>query len=116
MDLFRQGDILLRQVSTDPQDEQYADMLVKERDNGRCIVAYGEVTGHAHEVDSETAEILRTTEETEQEFLRIMETAGLVHDEHETLSLPQGIFAIVRQREHDPGPFRQPDRTRFVSD
>lgn len=42
---FRQGDVLLVRVSNLP-----AKATVRARENGRVILAHGEVTGHAHAI------------------------------------------------------------------
>ena len=103
MNIYRQGDVLVRQVEAIP-----VSATTVKRDNGRIILAYGEVTGHAHAILEEAAELVRTTD-TNQRFLRIMAASGaaLKHEEHATITLPPGIYEVIQQREytsHDMAP------------
>jgi hypothetical protein len=42
---FRQGDVLVQRVTSIPEGD-----TAVARDNGRVVLAYGEVTGHAHAI------------------------------------------------------------------
>ena len=44
--LYRQGDVLLRAIDAIPDSATFT----VERDAGRIVLAYGEVTGHAHAI------------------------------------------------------------------
>lgn len=44
---YRQGDVLLRRVEALP-----ANVRPKQSDEERIVLAYGEVTGHAHAIDA----------------------------------------------------------------
>jgi hypothetical protein len=93
--MYRQGDVLIVAATTqEPQD-------LIPRDNGRIVLAYGEVTGHAHAILDREAE-LRTIDGTEDRFLRIMAASGvaLVHEEHDAITLPPGDYIVRRQREY----------------
>lgn len=95
MEIYRQGDVLIRRVQSIPgQTEPIA------RDNGRIVLAYGEVTGHAHAIVDEAAELVIT--DTNERFLRIMNQSGveLRHEEHATITLPAGDYRVVQQREY----------------
>jgi hypothetical protein len=94
---FRQGDVFLVRVA-DALPE--AARKVK-RDNGRVVLAYGEVTGHSHAILDREAELF-TLPDTDDRFLRIMAGSGvdLVHEEHTTISLPPGDYRIRIQREY----------------
>jgi hypothetical protein len=100
---FRQGDVLVVQADTAP-----ADLKPVPLENGRLILAHGEVTGHAHEVIGE-AELFTSADLTdlEERFLRVeRDGAQLVHDEHATLDLPPGDYVVRRQREYTPEEIR----------
>jgi hypothetical protein len=77
---------------------------VKKR--GNLILAYGEITGHSHRVaDPRTAE---TFELDGQVYLKVTAPkALLVHEEHATIELPQGIYRVWQQREYSPGEIRR---------
>lgn len=87
-DLFRQGDVLLIPRAIPEVVESVP------RDDGRLILAYGEVTGHAHAVNGD-AELF---EMNGRRYLNVTEPATLVHEEHGTISLPVGGYEVVRQR------------------
>jgi hypothetical protein len=102
--MFRQGDVLVVPVEKMP-----ADLEKVPRDNGRLILAYGEVTGHAHVVEGGIAELFTQgdLDELEERFLHVEQESALVHDEHSTIVLPPGDYAVRRQREYAPEAPRQ---------
>lgn len=102
--IYRQGDVIIRRTDIDIPAS-----AVQSRDpkDGRMILAYGEVTGHAHAAvgDADLLELpAEVTERTIQEIERFLEVgtdgARVVHEEHATIELPPGRYAIVRQREY----------------
>jgi hypothetical protein len=101
--MWRQGDVMVRQVDSIPSNTAPI-----ARDHGRIVLAYGEVTGHAHAIVDEAVEFVRTAD-TNQRFLRIMSASGaaLRHEEHATITLPPGTYEVIQQREytsHDMAP------------
>jgi len=103
----RQGDVGIRRVDSIPEHTEAI-----ARDKGRIILAYGEVTGHAHAILDTAAALVRTAD-TNQRFLRVMATSGveLRHEEHATITLPPGNYEIIQQRE-----YVAPEITRAVAD
>lgn len=94
--MYRQGDVLIRPVEKMPRG-----LKPVPRDNGRVILAYGEVTGHAHAILEEDVQLLAAdVEELEQAFLRVESECAVVHDEHDTITLPPGDYEVTRQREY----------------
>ena len=95
-----QGDVFIRRVESVPEG-----LVPVPRDNGRVVLAYGEVTGHAHAILEPTAELLVAPERSADDallnvrFLRIMETATLTHEEHAAITLAPGLYEIRQQRE-----------------
>lgn len=104
--LYRQGDVLIIRVARIP-----AKAAKQRRDRGRVVLAYGEVTGHAHAIADSGAELLHDPA-TERAFLRVLTEGGveLRHEEHATITLPPGSYEVRRQREYSP------ERSRFVAD
>jgi len=91
--MYRQGDVLIRRVSEIP-----ADAKPVKRDGGRVILAYGEVTGHAHAMtDGGVAQMEVGT----QRFLRVTNSAELRHEEHSTITVEPGAYEVIIQREYD---------------
>lgn len=88
----RQGDVLLVPVPSIPAASEVA------RDRGRVILAYGEVTGHAHAITAPGATLLTT--EDNARFLRIVGApADLTHEEHATITIAPGEYRVVTHRE-----------------
>jgi hypothetical protein len=96
MFMVRQGDVFL--IAADG----VSGTKVK-RDKGRIILAYGEVTGHAHAIKERDAELLHDSQ-LDQRFLQVLDEAGvdLVHEEHDTIHIPTGNYRVVQQREWTP--------------
>ncbi|MFN7973047.1 MAG: hypothetical protein U0166_11975 [Acidobacteriota bacterium] len=108
--MYRQGDVLVMRVTRPPR----AARRVARR--GRIVLAYGEVTGHAHAIEDTNVE---SFEHGGRMFLRITGgPATLRHEEHKEIALPAGSYQVVRQREYAPSPIWDPslDRSREVSD
>jgi hypothetical protein len=101
--LLRQGDVLLERVDHVP-----AGLKTVPLENGRRVLAHGEVTGHAHVLEGE-AELFAPVDvaELEEMFLRVEAESALVHDEHDTITVPPGDWRVARQVEYSPEAVRQ---------
>ncbi len=94
MTMFRQGDLLFKQVKSIPKGEW------KQRKNGHILE--GEVTGHIHRIaDLEAAEVLECGEGL---CLTVTAEGGaaIVHEDHLPITLPVGNYEVIRQREYSP--------------
>ena len=105
MKLYRQGDVLFRQIVRLPKGKQI------KRQN--ATVAYGEATGHSHALaleDREVAEVLEIGEglyvHVSEAGVRIEGGATFVHEEHAPVTLPIGNYEVVIQREYSPETIR----------
>lgn len=103
----RQGDVALLFLGKSMDDKELEGAVVADRDGNDVILAYGEVTGHAHRINDENAVKyeIRLAEGIE-EYLSVVEGGGpasLTHDEHAMLTIPEGVYAILHQVEHSPG-------------
>ena len=96
--MIRQGDVLLVPVERVP--EQVGPVA---REEGRLVLAEGEVTGHAHVIEAERAELV-TAEGAAELYLLVhgTEPVELTHEEHSTLPVEPGAYRVVRQREFAP--------------
>ncbi len=101
MNQVRQGDVLLIPV---PSRSLKAAKPVP-RDHGRIVLAYGEVTGHAHAIDDALAELFE--ERDGQLYLKVDGPAVLRHEEHGAIAIDPGLYRVVRQREYTPEAIRQ---------
>lgn len=95
--IYRQGDVLIRRIGSLPTQKAV------QRPSG--IVAFGEVTGHAHRVEDLTkAEVLEVGAGL---YMRVSsEGVRLVHEEHAPITLPPGNYEIEIQREYTPEAIR----------
>lgn len=92
-DTYRQGDVLLQRVDQLPGNA----LPVEWKD--RVVLAYGEVTGHAHAISTEMAQMYTSRGER---FLAVKPGAELVHEEHSTIKLLEGFYRVIQQREYVP--------------
>jgi hypothetical protein len=91
--MFRQGDVLIMQVPKLPENAQPVEW------QERVVLAYGEVTGHAHAISTDYAKMY--TWEGDR-LLEVKPGAQLVHEEHAAITLPAGVYKVIQQREYVP--------------
>jgi hypothetical protein len=89
MKIYRQGDVLLVESKL-PEGSK------KVKRAGDVILAYGEVTGHAHRLAE------GTVTEHQAAGRRFITTKGanLTHEEHSTITLPRGTYEVIQQVEY----------------
>ncbi len=97
---FRQGDVFLMKVEEMPPGA----VLSEENDGGRIVLAYGEVTGHAHAIDARFAQMYTQGNNV---LIAVKETVPLVHEEHSPITLEPGVYRVTRQREYSPKEVRR---------
>lgn len=102
--MIRQGDILLIPRDKVPKGAKLED---------RCILAYGEATGHTHEVTT-GARIWVDVNDQGRRYLEVFDDkVVLCHQEHGDIELfreQSPVYEIVRQVEYTP------QELRYVSD
>jgi hypothetical protein len=121
---LRQGDVLLQQVAALP-----ANCTEIAADGDRIVLAYGEVTGHAHAIydhvkqapigsgaadEIAEAAIARAKSKARlfktadgARYLQVTETVTLRHEEHTAHTLPPGIYQLPTQVEYTPAELRR---------
>ena len=96
---YRHGDVYLVATNSLP-----AGATELPRGRGDVILAYGEVTGHAHRIHERTAVLW---DADGQRYLTVDEGgAALTHEEHARIDLPAGCYRVVIQREYAPDAIR----------
>ena len=85
--MYRQGDILL--IPVHRGSTKCSDLV--EPENGRVVLACGEVTGHAHSIDARIA-LLYAIVDSADRLLRVQPGALLMHEEHGEVPLPDGDY------------------------
>jgi hypothetical protein len=113
--MVRQGDVLIERVNTRPAKSK--------RQKGRPILAHGEATGHAHEIEVLPGRgTIATIEDVEREWpvagdlrdsapmtlkmLEMSKESAVVHQEHARIPLEKGTYRVTRQREYSPEAIR----------
>lgn len=91
MTQFRQGDVLLVKVDKAPRGAK----LVRMKD--RIVLAFGEVTGHAHALYEKTK--ARLLDFKAARFLQVLEKTALKHEEHGAIFLDKGTYKQAFQFE-----------------
>lgn len=95
---IRQGDVLLVPCKSIPKAAKPV-----LRDKGRVVLAYGEVTGHAHAITSPHAALFSMQSfGRKMNYLSVEETVKLGHEEHDEHEVTPGNYRVVQQREFDP--------------
>ncbi len=106
---YRQGDVLIMAVEGLPTD-----LAAMSRDQGRVVLAEGEVTGHAHAIVDREAVLYEG--DGDDRFLEVASPVTVTHEEHDAIDLPPGVYQVVRQREYTPKPSNRDARWRYVAD
>jgi hypothetical protein len=104
-DQIRQGDVMLRRVSSLPKGSKQV-----EPTNGKFILALGEATGHHHRIE-QTEDVhcfVANDNDKSRRFYVVDNPAMLLHEEHEAIELDDGIWEQLYQHEasdeEDPVP------------
>lgn len=97
--IYRQGDVLLKPIARIPK-------YTKPRgDKGRIVLAYGEVTGHAHAIhDLEQCDVRVAADG--RVYLKVKDSVGLQHEEHGQIDVLPGNYEVIIQREYSPEEIR----------
>ena len=98
MSKYRHGDLLVHRI------EKPELRLIKQFVDGPdAILLLGEATGHAHRLQGNYT-LYRSNDKKEQgiTYFEVHDKANLNHEEHGVIDLPQGFYAVIRQREYTP--------------
>lgn len=96
--MARQGDVLLIEVDTIPGE---ALAHPRPADAGRVVLAYGEVTGHAHTLDADAVTAYGPSDDAF--WVRVDRPGAVViHEEHAPIVIPERVrtLRVVRQQEY----------------
>ena len=89
---IQQGDVVITRLETMPVGKP------KTVSRRRCVLAEGEVTGHAHVIEDDEAELIQIGERM---LLRLGQSAIVTHEEHKPITLEPGLYEIGRVAEYD---------------
>lgn len=96
----RQGDVLVIR-GKHPQLVKAQNFKRVEPDKNRVILAYGEVTGHAHALPAEHVDLF-WDEATGFRFMTVKTPTRLDHEEHGAIPYAAGDYTIVNQYQYQP--------------
>lgn len=91
-ELYRQGDVGIFPVNSIPEDLEEI-----KPDKGRVILAYGEVTGHAHALDMNKVKQYKSGDKV---YLHVLEDAYVRHEEHDPFIIQAGYYEKRINREY----------------
>lgn len=101
---YRQGDVYISKLS------ESLDLGEPHKPEPRgTVLAYGEVTGHAHTLDPTKAQLFDLPDHLKSEIpeaangriLRVLEPVSLKHEEHGDINLEPGDYYVGIQIEYD---------------
>ena len=93
MKQHRHGDVILT-AATLPKG------ALREERNGDVVLAYGEVTGHAHRIATKKVSLWS---KDDQRYIVVDETAELSHEEHGVHIVAPGTYKVSIQRVYTLG-------------
>ena len=96
---YRHGDVFLRRVQNLPAGA----INVAASPRG-VVLAEGEATGHAHVMTAETVKLWAVGE---QRYVTVSKPSVLDHEEHGVLTIPEGTYEVIIQREYSPEAIRR---------
>lgn len=96
---MRQGDVFLERASLDVMPADFKEVPL---DKGRVVLAYGEVTGHAHAIQGDAAKLFAAPKGGPVRYLRVVRETDLRHEEHGPIHLSPGLYVVRTQREYTP--------------
>lgn len=91
--MHRQGDVLL--IKMPNKFDMPKEALLVGTEN--VILAYGEVTGHKHQIKDTTTSLY---EWQGDQLVQVREATALTHEEHAPINLAPGIYKRIIQKEY----------------
>lgn len=96
----RQGDVSWVMVDSLPSGA-----VELKTEESRIVLAYGEVTGHAHAIYEDTDQV-RVWAVGKVRYLEVMSAVMLKHEEHTHAKIEPGIYKLPVQVEYTPAELR----------
>lgn len=108
--MYRQGDVLL--IETTITEDELADAEQVNPEQGKTVLAYGEVTGHCHVMEADVAQLFKLA--TGKEVVIVGEPTELVHGtlhggagDHNPIAVEAGVYESRIAREYSPQEVRR---------
>ena len=91
--IYRHGDILIKEILEFPNNLK----IIKD-----CILARGEQTGHHHKLVKEYESQFDVLEDEQgNKYLQINKPTDLIHQEHKTITIENGLYFVSHEREYN---------------
>jgi hypothetical protein len=87
MKLYRQGDVVLREIPRLPD---------RARPTDERVLAYGEKTGHTHRLEGHGQVWRQDT----RLYLALEQPSQVVHEDHRPVTVAPGLYEVIGQREY----------------
>lgn len=91
----RHGDVILVPVDVVPSEFPLA------KHNGACVLAWGEITSHSHQLRVKNPENLKVFQLGPKLYVQLLEVGTLTHEEHKTIEIQPGTYRRDMEREYD---------------
>ncbi|MFA5013971.1 MAG: hypothetical protein WC549_00320 [Actinomycetota bacterium] len=85
--IIRHGDLLIKSI------DKLLENAIRQEGN---ILVYGEVTNHSHRIMG--GEVFKVGEAI---YFTVANKGKLSHEEHKSIDLDKGTYAVLRTREYD---------------
>lgn len=93
--VYRHGDVIIFKLK-EKKLPKYTSKKMK-----KVVLAYGEVTGHSHQLTGDL-EVMEANLDQDEMMFRLQSPGVLRHEEHDQIVLEPGIYLKVNQVEYDP--------------
>ena len=95
MNIFRSGDILLKEVKK-PKNLKFVGKKTS------FVLAIGETTGHKHLLTAEPTTVFDVFQDEKGNYYLEMENKGmLTHEEHKEITIERGFYIIGHEQEYN---------------
>lgn len=93
--IIQQGDVIIESIEAIPVGLKAGKLKA-----GKIVLAEGETTGHAHRI-SDVAGVVFKEGENGMFYLQNREELSLNHEEHNTVTIPPGVWRVRKVQEYD---------------
>lgn len=91
MNDYRQGEVRLKEIESIP--------VKAKKVSGGAILAVGKSNLHSHRLTGKDFQVFSLEG---KKFVKVKASTPLVHEEHKTIKLPKGNYAVQIQKEYVP--------------
>lgn len=99
----RQGDVMIVGVNSTPTKLK---AVKADPKFGAYVLAYGEVTGHAHTIEKSCVEDFQLDARDGTLYFTLKKPSAVKHQEHTAISLSPGTYKAIRQKQYHRGEVR----------